>query len=308
MRHVVRFSTGITSWLAARRTVEAHGTDRLKLLFADTLAEDEDNYRFLIDGAADVFGVPLADVADLSADARATPPLESSDLAARKAHLADLRGRTAARLPGLAWIADGRTPFEVFHDERFLGNSRLDPCSKILKRELCDRWHREHCDPAETVCVFGLDWTEPHRVSKLRAMFEANGWRTDFPLTREPLLPKTFILSQAWARGLNTPRLYEYRVKHANCGMLCCKMGQAQAKELLAAFPERYAYGERREESLRAYLGKDVSMLTDRRGGTGKKPLTLRQFRERLQSTGEYDACDAGGCACFVGSLGEETE
>src|ERR1041384_4711829 len=34
------------------------------------------------------------------------------------------------RVP-LVTVADGRTPFEVYWDVRFLGNSRLAPCSKL---------------------------------------------------------------------------------------------------------------------------------------------------------------------------------
>ena len=37
-------------------------------------------------------------------------------------------------------IADGRTPWEVFEDVKFIGNSRIDPCSQILKRELIKKW------------------------------------------------------------------------------------------------------------------------------------------------------------------------
>lgn len=48
----------------------------------------------------------------------------------------------------LVRIADGRDIWQVFRDERFLGNSRVDPCSKILKRELADRWIAEHCPTA----------------------------------------------------------------------------------------------------------------------------------------------------------------
>lgn len=40
----------------------------------------------------------------------------------------------------LVTIADGRDPWQVFFDERFLGNSRIDPCSKTLKRKLLARW------------------------------------------------------------------------------------------------------------------------------------------------------------------------
>lgn len=46
----------------------------------------------------------------------------------------------------LVKVADGRTPFEVFRDVRYLGNSRIAPCSRVLKQELwrgmCKGWHR----------------------------------------------------------------------------------------------------------------------------------------------------------------------
>lgn len=61
--HVVMFSGGIGSWMAAKRTVEAHGADRTTLLFADTLTEDPDLHRFLDEAAADV-GAPLVKIAD----------------------------------------------------------------------------------------------------------------------------------------------------------------------------------------------------------------------------------------------------
>lgn len=63
MKRVVMFSGGITSWAVARRLADKHGTDGLVLLFADTLVEDADLYRFLGDAAADI-GVPTTRVAD----------------------------------------------------------------------------------------------------------------------------------------------------------------------------------------------------------------------------------------------------
>ncbi|GLX06721.1 hypothetical protein [Microbispora sp. NBRC 16548] len=51
-KHVVQMSGGIGSFWAAKRVAERHGTKHLTLLFADTLAEDEDLYRFLTDACA----------------------------------------------------------------------------------------------------------------------------------------------------------------------------------------------------------------------------------------------------------------
>ncbi|WP_198164350.1 hypothetical protein, partial [Bradyrhizobium jicamae] len=63
----------------------------------------------------------------------------------------------------LVRLADGRTPWQIFRDEKIIGNSRIDPCSKILKRKLSERWLKENRDPATTALVFGIDWTEKHR-------------------------------------------------------------------------------------------------------------------------------------------------
>lgn len=63
MKRVVMSSGGITSWAVGRWVADTYGTDNLVLLFADTLAEDEDLYRFNVDVAADI-GVPITVVAD----------------------------------------------------------------------------------------------------------------------------------------------------------------------------------------------------------------------------------------------------
>ena len=63
MKHIVMFSSGIGSWAAARRLVETVDPSDVTLLFADTLIEDEDNYRFLHEAASDI-GAELVIVAD----------------------------------------------------------------------------------------------------------------------------------------------------------------------------------------------------------------------------------------------------
>lgn len=48
-RFVMSFSGGLCSWFAARRLVDRYGPSRVILLFADTLMEHDDLYRFLDD-------------------------------------------------------------------------------------------------------------------------------------------------------------------------------------------------------------------------------------------------------------------
>lgn len=57
-QHVVLFSGGIGSYCAALRVKERFGTENLNLLFTDTMVEDPDLYRFLVEAAADI-GAPL---------------------------------------------------------------------------------------------------------------------------------------------------------------------------------------------------------------------------------------------------------
>ena len=47
--YIVMFSGGLTSYEAARRSIEKHGHERVRIWFADTNTEDEDLYRFNAD-------------------------------------------------------------------------------------------------------------------------------------------------------------------------------------------------------------------------------------------------------------------
>ena len=252
MKHVVQFSGGVCSFFTAQRVIEKFGKDDVILLFADTLMEDEDLYRFL-DESANFLGVPVTK------------------------------------------IADGRTPWQVFHDVRMLGNSQHDPCSKILKRDLLWRWMKEHT-PGATV-YFGLDWTEEHRLERVRQ--RRPGWAIEAPMMWRPLVDKPDMLKNLAKIGIKPCRLYEQGYPHANCSGACCKAGQSQWRLLLEVNREGFLWHEQQEQELRSYLNKNVSILRDRRGGV-TKPLTLKAFRERIEGGGEHDCHDWGGCGCGV--------
>ena len=48
-------------------------------------------------------------------------------------------------------IADGRTPWEVFYDKRYLGNSRLAQCSHVLKQETARLWIESNYEPEDCI-------------------------------------------------------------------------------------------------------------------------------------------------------------
>ena len=203
---------------------------------------------------------------------------------------ADIGGR-------LVRESDGRTPWEVFTDVRFLGNTRVDPCSRILKRELLRLWLEENCAASDTTVYLGIDWTEAHRF--VRAAKHWAPWRVEAPLCEAPYLTRADHIAALSERGIAAPRLYGMGFPHNNCGGFCVKAGQAHFALLLKTMPERYAFHEGKEEALRDYLQKDVAIMKDRVGGK-TTPLTMRVFRERLQEQPDlFDVHEWGGCSCF---------
>lgn len=256
-RHVVMFSSGAASAVAAKRVAAQQGTDSLVLLFCDVLGEDADNYRFLAEAAAWVGGT-------------------------------------------LVRVADGRTIWQVFRDRRLLGNHRLAPCSVSLKQQVAERWLQAHADPADTVRYVGFDWNEPHRLANLRRALPQ--WRIEAPLMAPPYLTKADMLDELRAAGIAPPRLYDLGFPHANCGGGCVRAGSSHWLHLLRVLPDRFAVREAEEQAMRAYLGKDVAMLTDRSGGD-RRPLTLATLRARHEAQPQtlrlFDD-DWGGCGCFA--------
>ncbi len=297
IRHVLSFSGGGGSWGAGKRLAETVKPARLTLLFADTIIEDQDTYRLVLEGAANILGLPrpssLIDVA------LALPELSIDDphCVARKAVLADLRSSAMAEIPGLVWIADGRHPWEVFEAERFIGHSRTDPCSKVLKRQLMDDWRDRNCDPDSTIRYVGIDITEKHRLDDL--LPRVHPWLYEAPLCNRPYLTKEGVLNWMRREGIEPPRAYGLGFPHNNCGGFCCKAGQAHFALLHRVLASRYAWHEWWEKRVRALVG-DYSMMSDRRGDGKKKVLTMESLRLRIEAGEAFGSEEWGGCGCAI--------
>lgn len=201
------------------------------------------------------------------------------------------------------WIvlADGRTPMQVGRDHRCVPNNRMAVCSRVLKRELLRAYMDEHYDPAECEVLVGYDWEEPDRAAE--ALPSWAPWSVRFPLMEKGAPDKRAIIAAWRERGIPEPRLNREGHPHANCGGACVRGGQVEWRRLLFSNRPRYLEWEAEEETTRAMLGKDVSILRDRRTKRDKDgiAMSLREYRERLERDATlFDCNDETGCArCF---------
>lgn len=253
MKHLVSYSGGLGSFMAAHRVIEMEGKGDVVLFFMDTRTEDEDLYRFLGETVA-AFGVEFHQV------------------------------------------RDGRNIWQVFNDVKFMGNNRVDPCSKHLKRDLAKKWIQQHYRPEECVMYVGIGWEEMHRLGRIRESWTP--FTIKAPLTKPPYVERGDILAALSAMSIAPPRLYGMGFAHNNCGGFCIKSGQAQFKRLLENFPERYRWHEQEQEKLFAKIGKHGFIRMVRNGV--QLYLSLREFREHLEKQESIDEEDVGGCGCFV--------
>jgi 3'-phosphoadenosine 5'-phosphosulfate sulfotransferase (PAPS reductase)/FAD synthetase len=245
-RCVVSLSGGTGSFASACLAHEA-GLD-FRMVFADTLIEDEDLYRLLDD-------------------------IEGS------------LGREIVRLQ------DGRTPWQVFHDRKFIGNSKTAHCSQILKRDVIRRWLDANEPDATLILGMGLD--EPERMERA-----VRQWA--------PRKVASLLAMVGWSRqdaedcyrryGIKRPRLYGMGFLHNNCGGFCVRGGQGAFAHLLRHFPERFAWHEGQEAAALAAIEGAKPILRDRCGGS-TKGMTMARFREIEASTA--DLFDWGACGCF---------
>ena len=294
-RHVVMYSGGIGSYCAARRVIQRRGITETLLLFTDTLGEDSDLYRFLVETALQISGLSRP---DLVIRAASLPPAREEK--SRLEAITVLRIEVCSCIPRLIWLAEGRTIWDVFRDERFLGNSRTDPCSKILKREMADKWLRENCRPESTRVYVGIDWSEEHRFTGLRD--RRYPWIYEAPMCSAPYLTKNQMFEELATDGIARPGLYDLGFSHNNCSGGCVKAGIGHFTNLYHKLPDVFDEWERREEEMRQFLGRtDISILRDRRIGADKT-LTLAQLRHRIMAGEEIDRFDIGGCGCFADS------
>lgn len=250
MKYQISFSGGIGSAVTALVAYE-QGLN-FNLIFADTLIEDEDLYRFM-DDVCEVVGKKLI------------------------------------------YLCDGRTPWEVFEDKRYIGNSRKAPCSQILKTEQVKQWLFRYAAPDDPL-VLGMDTSEYERVQRA----QKNWNRPVISLLHEYKVYRPQFQEYLDKYNLRKPRLYDLGFAHNNCGGFCVRGGQKQFARLLKTFPNRFEYHEVMEQRIledipttKPFLRKNINNTTHY--------VPLREFRKNLE-TGEWKVPEYSeeGCGCFT--------
>ncbi len=159
MKHVIMYSGGAASYVAAKRVIEWYGKENVILLFADTQTEDKDLYRFLKDSIT-ALGLEI------------TIP-ERTD---RYKAVGDIWG--------------------VFEKDKFIAKNGAGICSDRLKITPCDNWIKTNFLHPESVTVWvGIDIWEAHRLlgtDKKRGLAELK-----LPyIYKSPLLEKPYLLKK----------------------------------------------------------------------------------------------------------------
>ena len=247
----ISFSGGMGSAISA---LVAHEQElEYNLIFADTLIEDEDLYRFC----------------------------------------RDIERATGKEI---VWLKDGRTPWDVYRDKRWIGNSRTAHCSTVLKTDQVRAWLDKNAQPDDPL-VLGMDWSEMDRIERAQS-------RWDRPVVS--LLNKYKVGRHeydGWLEryGIEKPRLYKMGWGHNNCGGFCCKAGLVQFERLYRTMPERYKWHEDQMIQVMQDIGPTAKPFLRKVNGGETDYITLSQYRDQLESgTAELPMFDSEGCGCFT--------
>lgn len=249
----ISFSGGLGSAISA---FIAHENDLdYNLIFADTLIEDEDLYRFILEVSKAV-------------------------------------GKD------IVWLQDGRTPWDVYEDNRYIGNTRTAHCSEVLKTAQVKGWLEEHSRETDPL-VLGMDVTEQDRIDRAAKRWEP---RPVVSLLNEYRVGRHQYDKYLKRYGIRKPRLYHMGFSHNNCGGFCCKAGQKQFARLYSTMPERYKWHEERMEKAMKKIGQTARPFLRVTEDSELSYLTLREYRQEYLEAKGYTPPLFGeeGCGCFV--------
>jgi len=300
MKHIISFSGGAGSFATAKRAKEKYGKESLVAVFCDTLIEDGDLYRFLLDTAKYIFEMDVSE--ELSNLCNNVPELWE-DEQMRYTHLYALCSVWNKEFGNkFVYLQDGRDVWQIFEKHRWVGNSRTAHCTVDLKGGLFRQWIEKAYKPEECVIHFGFDWSEAHRLETAKKNWTP--YACEAVLCEPPYYQRNQIMQMIDDAEIDIPRLYELGFSHNNCGGFCVRAGLKHFKNLKEKMPELYNHHAEKYQALadklptaRPFLKKQVD---------GKKGyITMVEYSEMLDGKSN-DLQEAlindrsSACQCFV--------
>jgi hypothetical protein len=200
----------------------------------------------------------------------------------------------------LIYLRDGRTPWDVFIDKKYIGNTRTAHCSEKLKTDMVKSYiYEKHPGGWFAQMALGMAGSELDRIERARTKWT--------PIPVRSLLIEYKMNSTKQIREyvesfqLRIPRLYEYGFPHNNCGGFCVRGGLKQFATLLEHFPERYEKHEKEMQRAMTEIGPTARPFLRLTIKGELNYITMTEFRELYQAGKiKIDPYDYGGCACFV--------
>ena len=200
----------------------------------------------------------------------------------------------------LITVSTGKTPYDSFRDNRWIGNTRTAHCSDDLKTEPIRRFIEQFGQPDDPL-VLGMDWGEMDRIENAQRRWGDRpviSLLNQYKITRD-MYPK--ILEEY---GLIQPRLYDHGFPHNNCGGACVKAGLKQWATMLDVFPEAFEKASDDLDQAMSDIGPTAKPFL-RKTIKGKTHyLTLAEFK-KMYLAGEIKISpyDFGGCGCFTDNM-----
>lgn len=196
--------------------------------------------------------------------------------------------------------------WDIFDEVKMLGNSRLDPCSRVLKRETISRYLHDNFIPALTTLYVGISADEIDRTLAIQKNWTAQGFHVSFPLAEVPQEKSTqerCLEVLGWV-----PQAYAMGFKHNNCNKFCVKAGLKEMARLLFYDRETYLQAEQKEKLIREKHGIPWTILRRRRTIDGiytVTSLTLEQYRIEIETDPkfEFEALPEAASCYFCDSL-----
>lgn len=271
--HLINFSGGAGSWMAAKRVAERYGTDNLVLLTADTGSEGDDWHDFVQAAASDVGGRlvivrgPYSDLWQGAKERRIMPSvwhgwctIEAKIKPMEEWRAANCQPENTTIYFGYDWTEEHR-----------LERSR--------QRLAADGWHNVEAP---------LIWQPMMSKSEVLAALKASS------------LP----YPQAYELGISHNNCLATG---------CFKQGESAWRHLLSVLPEVYLAAEAKEQEFIDYLAatdppdkqrSKIGMIFRKApaGTSTHQILTLKEFRQRIEAQGSLFAVatdDFGSCGCY---------